>query len=214
MGIIVKDSDYFDKNLNETDQKAAAQVVKDLGDAVRKYKPEFYSKIKNWLKDGYSLSQIYRELEIGHEIMNVWRRKSPALNEMVTQGLEWGQGWFEEQIRNNLDNRNFQLQPLLGYMGKRFRRQYSENTYLRSSEFKNVKTKEDLKKAALKALTNQELSIEGYDKVTDAVLKEERITQLSTQQEKGAAHTVQLNMVLGESSVVAKKPDEDDNVQS
>ena len=167
--------------IQNEDEKAAAQVIEDLGPAVRKYRVEFYSKIKDWLKNGKSLNWIYRELEIGEDILGIWRRKSPTLDEMVRHGLKWGQGWHEEWFMANVDNPKFHAQAYLGYLGKRYRQSYSDANYLRSARFKDVKNKQELKAQALRALAESEISVETYDKVIDSVLKDQRVVHSETQ---------------------------------
>lgn len=67
------------------------------------YKEEYCETIVDLMKDGASIAEVCRELNVAKDTFYNWKKKHPKFSDAIKEGLSLSQGWWEMKGRTGLD---------------------------------------------------------------------------------------------------------------
>lgn len=88
-----------------------------------KYDPSMAEKAIELLREGASLAEVTRELNVSRDTITEWRKTKPDFSAAIQKGIELSQGWWEQIARKNLmvTPKGEQLNATLWYMNMKNR---------------------------------------------------------------------------------------------
>ena len=114
-----------------------------------KYNSEFPAKVEAFMKEGYSIVEICLELNICKQTFYNWCEEHEAFLDSKKKGVDFSEGWWMKQGRENLKKGDFNYTGW--YMNMKNRFGWADKT-------ENKDTIED-KAALLKLLPDKERAI-------------------------------------------------------
>lgn len=92
---------------------------KHPGGRPTKYKPEYCDKVVAHMKDGGSMHEFAREIEVHIDTLYEWMKVHEEFSEAVKKGKSFSQGWWMGIARRSLFTNNFN--HVLWYMNMKNR---------------------------------------------------------------------------------------------
>lgn len=82
-----------------------------------KYDPEICEKVLDLFKQGKSIRQICLILDISKSTFYLWKEEHEEFSDTINEGLDFSQGWWEEQGQQGLWFSNIEGAEKLNYTG-------------------------------------------------------------------------------------------------
>lgn len=93
-------ADQTDKNIGREDLPRKANGRKYQCSMT--YQPEDCDTVLRLMRDGCTLNEVARHLEISMRTMARWRKEIPEFEEACQTGVDWAQAWHEKAMRDHM----------------------------------------------------------------------------------------------------------------
>jgi len=99
-----------------------------------KYKEEFNNKVVEYMKQGYSIAEVCLELDICKQTFYNWCEENKVFLDSKKKGVDFSEGWWMKQGRENLQNKEFSFTGWYMNMKNRFKWTDRQETTLEGGE--------------------------------------------------------------------------------
>lgn len=151
---------------------------KHPGGRPSKYDKDYHPQaIMNMMQEGMSVASVSREFKVNKDSIYEWAKKHKEFSVALKNGQDWCQGWWEDQGRQNVRNKEFNSTLWYMNMKNRFNWQDYKPTY-KPKKLKKLKgSLEERAKAFLSYLHDGTLTLDEISCGLDGLAKEATVME-------------------------------------